>query len=151
MNIVEQIKNQFKDKVEIHEKSVKRLYVAVAKEDAHEVVRYLFREMGARMSIASGVDTRPGIEILYHMTFDQYNMIVSVRALVKKPELEMPTFTDFMPAAEWIEREIHEMLGVNFIGHPRLEKLLTSDDWPEGVYPLCKKSYESIQENVERE
>jgi NADH:ubiquinone oxidoreductase subunit C len=106
--------------------------------------------MGARMSIASGVDTRPGIEILYHMAFDKHNMIVTVKVLVKKPELEMPSFTDFMPAAEWIEREIHELLGVNFIGHPRLEKLLLPDDWQEGVYPLRKKTFESEKENIER-
>lgn len=151
MSIVQQIKDQFKDKVDIFEKSKKRVYVGVAKEDAKEVVRYLFRDMGARMSIGSGVDTRPGIEILYHMTFDKHNMIVTVRVLVKKPELEMPTFTDFMPGAEWIEREIHELLGVDFIGHPRLETLLLPDDWVPGVYPLRKKTFESTQENAQRE
>ncbi|MFC1568169.1 NADH-quinone oxidoreductase subunit C [Candidatus Margulisiibacteriota bacterium] len=151
MHIVEQIKQQFKGKADIHEKSVTRLYVTVAKEDAHEVVRYMFKDMGARMAIASGVDTRPGIEILYHMAFDAYDMMVTVKVLVKKPELSMPTFTDFMPAADWIEREIHELLGVNFVGHPRLEKLLLPDDWPEGVHPLRKKTLESERENVERD
>ena len=150
MKIIEQIRNHFKDKVDIFEKSEKRIYVTVAKEDAKEVVRYLFREMGARMAIASGVDTRPGIEVLYHMAFDKHNMMVTVKVLVGKPKLEMPTFTDFLPAAEWIEREIHELLGVDFIGHPRLEKLLLPDDWQEGVYPLRKKTFESEKENIER-
>jgi len=150
MKIIEQIRNQFKEKIDIFEKSEKRIYVSVAQEDAKEVVRYLFKDMGARMAIASGVDTRPGIEILYHMAFDKHNMIVTVKVLVKKPGLEMPTFTDFLPAAEWIEREIHELLGVNFIGHPRLEKLLLPDDWQDGVYPLRKKTFESEKENVER-
>ena len=151
MSIVEQIKEKFKDKVEIFEKSKKRTYVTVAKENAKELVRYLFKDLGARMAIASGVDTRPGIEILYHMTFDKLNTIVSVRVLVKKPELEMPTFTDFMPAAEWIEREIHELLGVKFIGHPNLATLLLADDWEPGVFPLRKQSFESEKENAERE
>ena len=71
--------------------------------------------------------------------------------LVKKPELSLPTMTDFMPAANWIEREIHELLGVNFVGHPRLDKLLLPDDWQEGIYPLRKKTYESVQENAERD
>lgn len=151
MNIVEQIKNKFKDKVDIFEKSKKRVYVTVkTTEDGKELVRFLFKDLEARMSIASGVDTRPGIEILYHMTFDKYNLIVTVKVLAKKPECEMLSCTDFMPAAEWIEREIHELLGVNFLGHPRLKKLLMADDWPEGVYPLRKKTFESTQENVER-
>jgi len=41
-----------------------------------------------------------------------------------------------MKCAEWIEREIHEMFGVNFKGHPNLKHLLLKDDWPEGNYPL---------------
>lgn len=150
MNVIEQIRNQFGDKVEIFEKSKKRVYVTVSKADAREVVRFLFKYLEARMSIATGVDTRIGIEILYHMTFDKHNVIVTVKTLAEKPNPEIASVTDFLPAAEWIEREIHEMLGVNFVGHPNLEKLLLPDDWPEGVYPLQKKTFESEQENVER-
>ena len=36
----------------------------------------------------------------------------------------------------WIEREIHEILGINFKGHPDMRKLLLPEGWPEGVYPL---------------
>ena len=122
----------------------------MAKDDAKEVVRYLFKDMGARMSIASGVDTRPGIEILYHMAFDKDNMIVTVKVLVAKPDLKMPTFTDFMPAAAWIEREIHELLGINFLGHPNLERLLLPEEWPEGVYPL-RRDYEEWDKTAVRD
>ena len=152
MSIVEQIKDKFKDKVDVFVKSKSRVYVtAASREDGKEVVRYLFRELGIRMAIASGLDTRPGVEILYHMTADRDNMIVTVKVLVKKPELKMLTFTDFMPAANWIEREIHELLGVDFIGHPNLETLLLPDDWEAGVFPLRKKSFESEKEGIERE
>ena len=151
MNIIAEIKARFGEQVEIFEKSSTRVYVRVAKKDAKALVRFLLLDLGARFSIASGVDTRPGIEILYHMAFDQLGLIVSVRTLVEKPELIMETFTDFMPAADWIEREIHEMLGVDFVGHPHLERFLLPDDWPEGVYPYRKKSFESEKEVQERE
>ena len=52
------------------------------------------------------------------------------------PELE--SIASFCPAAEWIEREIWELLGGEFIDHPDLRHLLLSDDWPEGNYPLRK-------------
>jgi len=146
MEILEQIKNNFRDKVEVFEKSKKRAYISVSKENAKEVVGYLFKEMGARFSIATGIDIREGVEILYHMAFDKNGIVVSVRTLVPKPELEMPTFTDIILATNWIEREIHEMLGVNFIGHPNLEKLLLPDDWSEGEYPYRKKTFESEKE-----
>ncbi len=151
MSIVEGIRSQFKDKVEIFEKSKKRVYAtASTKEVGKELVRYLFKDLGARMSIASGIDTRPGIEILYHMAMDKHDMIITVKVLAEKPDPAMPTFTDFMPAANWIEREIHELLGVDFIGHPNLETLLLPDDWKAGVYPLRKKTFESEKENDER-
>jgi NADH-quinone oxidoreductase subunit C len=41
-------------------------------------------------------------------------------------------------ASDWVEREIHEMLGIKFIGHPRLTHLLLDDDWPKGDFPLRK-------------
>lgn len=152
MKIVEQIRDRFKDKAEIFEKSKKRIYVTAAdKEAGKELVRYLFKELGARMAIASGVDTRPGVEILYHMAFDKHNLIVTVKVLVKKPELKMLSFTGFMEGASWIEREMHELLGVDFVGHPDQRTLLLSDDWEPGVCPLRKKTFESAQENAERD
>ena len=40
------------------------------------------------------------------------------------------------PAAEWIEREMWELLGIDFKNHPDMRHLLLDDDWPEGNYPL---------------
>jgi Ni,Fe-hydrogenase III component G len=150
MNLIEKIKEKFGEKVEIFEKSRRRIYVDISKEEAKELVRFLFRDLKARFSIATGLDIRPGVEILYHLAFDELGIMVSVRVLVPKPGLEMDSFTDFMPAADWIEREIHEMLGVNFIGHPNLQRLLLPDDWPEGNHPYRKQTFESEKENDER-
>ena len=147
--LIDKIKERFGEKVVIFEKNSHRVFIETGKDNAKELVRYMFRDLGARFSIASGVDTRPAVEILYHMAFDKHNLILTVRVEVEKPSLEMPTFSDFMPAAEWIEREIYEMFGVNFIGHPKLETLLLPDDWPQGVYPLRKNTFDSEKENKE--
>jgi NADH-quinone oxidoreductase subunit C len=55
---------------------------------------------------------------------------------------EIDSITPIFPGAEWIEREMWEMLGINFSGHPNLKRLLLADDWPEGKYPL-RQDYES--------
>jgi len=151
MNILEEIRTKFGNKVDILVKSKKRVYVSVSIDDAKDVIGYLFRILGARMSIATGIDTRTGIEMLYHMAFDKHALVVTVRTVVEKPELKMPTLTDIIPAANWIEREIHEMLGVDFIGHPNLDRLLLPDDWEEGKYPFRKNTFESEKENLERD
>lgn len=151
MNIIEEIKNKYGGKVKILEKSKKRVFVNAEQGDAKELVSWLFQDMKARFSIATAIDVRIGVEILYHMAFDQQGVLVSVRTVIPKPELAMPTLTDVIEGANWIEREIHEMLGVNFIGHPNLKRFLLPDDWPEGEYPYRKKTYGSEQENAERE
>ncbi len=138
-DIIDRLKEKFGKKIEVFEKNTKRIYVnASNKKDALEVVKFLFLDERLRFAIASGVDTREGIEILYHMSDDKTGRVITVRTLAEKPYPEMPSATSFMPAADWIEREIHELLGVNFIGHPNLVKLLLADDWPDGVYPLRK-------------
>jgi Ni,Fe-hydrogenase III component G len=151
MNIIEEIRTKFGNKVTILVKSKKRVYVSVSIDNVKDIVGYLFGILGARMSIATGIDARTGVEMLYHMAFDKHDLVVTVRTMAEKPELKMPTLTDIIPAANWIEREIHEMLGVDFIGHPNLERLLLPDDWQAGEYPFRKKSFDSEKENTEKE
>ncbi|MBN3033519.1 MAG: NADH-quinone oxidoreductase subunit C [Candidatus Saganbacteria bacterium] len=151
MSVIEQIKTRFGGKAAVQERSPRRVYLTVQKQDVTALGEFLFRELGGRFSTASGVDTRPGVEVLYHFAFDRDNLVVSVRTLAEKPELELPSLTPAVPAAEWVEREIHEMFGVNFAGHPNLATLLLPDDWPDGVYPLRKKTFESEQELTARE
>ena len=124
--------------VEINDRSLRRIYVTIKKEALPKIARYLFNDVKARFVTASGVDTRTGVEILYHFSIDKIGLMVSLRVILEKPCLEIESLTSIMKCAEWIEREIHEMLGVDFKGHPNLKHLLLKDDWPEGNYPLRK-------------
>ncbi|MBN1893144.1 NADH-quinone oxidoreductase subunit C [bacterium] len=102
-----------------------------------ECSRILFEDMKARFIIASGVDTPRGVvEILYHFDFFQTSPVVSLRVAVPKPELTVDSISSVIKGAEWIEREIAELLGVTFRDHPHPDKLLLPHDWPEGKYPL---------------
>ena len=135
--IIENIKVRCgKDLLELNDRSEKRVYVTIKKEILPKIARYLFNDVRARFVIASGVDTRKAIEILYHFSIDEIGLIVSLRVILDKSNLEVESLVSIMKCAEWIEREIHELLGVNFKGHPNLKHLLLKDDWPEGNYPL---------------
>ena len=137
--IIENIKVRCgKDLLELNDRSEKRVYVTIKEEILHKIARYLFNDVRARFVIASGVDTRKAIEILYHFSIDEIGLIVSLRVILDKSNLEVESLVSIMKCAEWIEREIHELLGVNFKGHPNLKHLLLKDDWPEGNYPLRK-------------
>ncbi len=135
--IIENIKVRTgKDLLDLNDRSEKRVYVTIKKEILPKITRYLFNDVKVRFVIASGVDTREAIEILYHFSIDEIGLIISLRVILDKSDLEVDSLTSIMKCAEWIEREIHELLGVNFKGHPNLKHLLLKDDWPEGNYPL---------------
>jgi len=140
-DVIVELTHKFEGAVEVVKRSPSRIYVNVPdKSVAVAVVKFLFCDMKLRFSIATALDTREGIEILYHMAEDKLARRITVKTLAAKPDPEIMSSTSFMPAAEWIEREIHEMFGVNFVGHHDLRRLLLPDDWPEGIYPLRKGS-----------
>ena len=141
MQITEQIKEKLGKKISNwYEHNPRRVYFSVDKKDIRETARVLFKDLGLRYVIASGTDTPAGFEILYHFSFDQTSLMISVRALIEdKKNPQIDSLAVISPAFEWIEREIWEMLGIKFTGHPNLKRLLLSEDWPEDKYPLRQK------------
>jgi len=135
--ILKDIKERFKDDIiDFFDKTPRRVYIEIKPESIVKVAGYIFKKLGARFNITTGLDTRHHMELLYHFTFEDINLIISLRVKLKKDKLEINSLTSLFAGANWIEREIYEMLGINFKGHPDLRRLLLSDDWPEGVYPL---------------
>jgi Ni,Fe-hydrogenase III component G len=117
-------------------KNDRRVYIDIGPESVLEAGTVLFEEIGARLQIATGVDTPQGIEVMYHWALDDEDCLVTVRVTVAHEQPELESIANFCPAAEWIEREIWELLGIEFLHHPDLRHLLLDDDWPEGDYPL---------------
>lgn len=145
------LRERFSDAVTgVYEKSPKRVYINIKQDAIVSIAEYLFKDIGARFNIASGVDGRNQMEILYHFTVEDIDLVISLRVTLPKTKLEIDSLTSVFTAAHWIEREIHELLGVNFVGHPKLKRLLLPEDWPEGVYPL-RKDYEEWDPNAVRD
>jgi len=123
------------------DKSERRIFIDVAAEDVVPVTRLLCEQMKARFQTASGIDTPSGFEILYHWAFDRMGLVVSIRTLLARDEPEIESIANLCSAAEWIEREMWELLGIRFRNHPDMRHLLLSEDWPAGRYPL-RRDYE---------
>lgn len=141
MDMRDRIKERLQDKIkDWQEPSTKRIFFNLDKKEIFEAVKILFRELGLRFITASAVDTPERFEILYHFSNDPAGEIYSVRILLEdKNKPEVQAITPLFAGAEWIEREIWEMFGINFVGHPNLKKLLLSEDWPENEYPMRNK------------
>lgn len=139
-NILKNITAKFGDRIlKTDKKSEKRAYLDIYPKDVVDVTRYIFKDLGLRFNIASAVDDFDALEILYHFAHDKSGFVISVRAIIKeKSDPHIDTITKVTRSAWWIEREIHELFGVEFNGNDDLRPLLLPDDWPKGVYPLRK-------------
>lgn len=113
-----------------------RVYFEVNAEVIPETAQLMYNDLGARLQTASGVDAPREIEILYHWALDSLGLIVTIRTRVDREQPELASITPICPAAEWIEREMWELLGISFTDHPDLRHLVLADDWPEGKHPL---------------
>ena len=134
---VVRIKSALGDRLlDLQQPSEKRLYIEVDAQVIPDTARVLFNDLEARLQTASGVDAPGEIEILYHWALDRLGLVVTVRARIDRDRPEIASITAICPAAEWIEREMWELLGVSFQDHPDLRHLLLQDDWPEGKHPL---------------
>jgi NADH-quinone oxidoreductase subunit C len=146
MKTMDALKEKFGEKIKWETRSQRRVYAEVSQHDLKDIVVYMFKILGARLSTISSVDTRAGIELLYHMMADKGTLCLSVKTMVKKPELIIESITKEIEGAEWVEREVHEMMGVNFKDHPNMKRLLLPDDWKDGDFPYRKKSFDSEKE-----
>lgn len=118
---LEQFGNKLTDVI----RKKKRLYFVVKNEDLHEVVRYLFQEMGCRLSTATATEVYDAIEVLYQFSHDATGCYFCPRVrMLDKKNPTMNSITSIVRGAEWIEREMFDFWGVTFIGHPRPERLL---------------------------
>lgn len=122
--------------LDFHDKSAKRVYVEIQPRALLPAAGHLFRELGARFHIASGVDARSHLEVLYHFSVEDLNLLISLRVKLDKKDPRVDSLATMIKGANWIEREMHELLGIEFMGHPDLRRLLLAEEWPAGVYPL---------------
>jgi Ni,Fe-hydrogenase III component G len=145
------LRKKFKDDiVEILDERSNKVYIEIKQESLVKVASYIFKDLKARFNTASGVDMRNHMEILYHFLIENINLLISLRVKLQKSKLEIDSLSPIFEGANWIEREIHEILGINFRGHPDLRRLLLPDDWPDGVYPL-RRDYKEWDKNVVRD
>ncbi|MBD3276690.1 MAG: hypothetical protein GF388_00165 [Candidatus Aegiribacteria sp.] len=135
--------------LDLEDKSSTRVYVDIKPEDIVKVATYLFRNIGARFNIATGTHVPPKIEILYHFIIEDINLLISLRVRLDQKNPRIDSIGKDIEALNWIERELSELLGIEFIGHPDPRRLLLADSWPEGVHPL-RQDFEDWDETADR-
>jgi NADH:ubiquinone oxidoreductase subunit C len=103
------------------------------------IASHLHVTLGMRFIIATALHTRKGFEIYYHFSMDTIGLVLNLKVILPHDQPEIESLSNMFNASNWIEREMHELFGINFLHHPNQEKLLSEGNWAEGVYPYRKE------------
>ncbi len=105
----------------------------------HELLAECHSKLGYEMILdISSIDhfgDDPRFEIVYEIATLDDSKHLRVKAKVSEDE-EVPSATDIWPGADWHEREVYDMMGIRFSGHPDLRRILMWEGYP--FYPLRK-------------
>jgi NADH:ubiquinone oxidoreductase subunit C len=138
--IIEEFKGKFKAEVLGEEtRNEKRVTITIKPESILKVADYLYKTAGFRFIIATALHTRKGFEIHYHFSKDEIGLILNVHVILSSDNPHIESLSNMFSASNWIEREMHELFGIDFKNHPNQEKLISEGNWAEGVYPYRKE------------
>jgi NADH-quinone oxidoreductase subunit C len=92
-----------------------------------------------RLSTVTAVDrypAEPRFEVVYHLHSLERNERLRLKCRLGAESPEIDSVTPVWRSADWYEREVFDLFGVRFSGHPDLRRIMMPDDW-EG-HPLRK-------------
>jgi NADH-quinone oxidoreductase subunit C len=105
----------------------------------HDVLARCKKELGYEMILdISSVDffgDDPRFEVVYELATLNNSKHLRIKAKVGEEE-KVPTATDIWVGADWHEREVWDMMGIPFSGHPNLKRILMWEGYP--FFPLRK-------------
>lgn len=86
----------------------------------------------------------PRFGILYQLYSTTRNLRVRVKLMLSENNRSVPTVNGVYKAANWLEREMYDLFGINFEGHPDLRRIMMPPGW-QG-HPLLKENPVKVEE-----
>ncbi len=126
--------------------------VVVSRDRVQEVLAFLRDRAAARppaltdLTAVDRLPLEPRFEVVYLLTWYDPPARLRVKTRLPAADPQVDSASGLWPAANWLEREVYDLFGIRFRGHPDLTRILLPDDW-EG-HPL-RKDYPLVEEPVE--
>ena len=148
-NLAEALKRDFSDRVCHDQRTLMGMPVLWVTRDALKDVLGYLKSLASPFDLLydlSAVDERfrndrgdlppADITVFYHLLSISRNADIMLKVALLEDDLSLPTVTGVFPAANWYEREVWDMFGVTFSGHPHLTRILMPPTWTG--HPLRK-------------
>jgi NADH-quinone oxidoreductase subunit C len=146
LQLYERVKQRFGERVLETVEKKPDPFIVIAPPALPEICRYLHDEPELAMDCLSnetGVDYKEHIEVVYHLFSYRYRHGAVLKVRLPRAEPRVATVENIWKSANWMEREIFDLLGVTFEGHSDLRRILMPEDWPG--HPLRKDFVEPLE------
>ena len=141
LDLEKKINSELTTKINDTKIKYNQLYVEIDKEDLIEVTLFLktnkdtkFRQL-IDITVVDYPEKAQRFKIVYLFLSHEFNQRIILSYTISEKEL-IPSLTSVFPSANWMEREVFDMYGVNFKDHPDLRRILT--DYGFEGHPLRK-------------
>jgi NADH-quinone oxidoreductase subunit C len=146
LRLCERIKERFDDRM--IEVSVKPPdpFTVIQSEALLEVCRWLRDSPEFAMDCLNnqtGVDRKDCVEVVYHFFSYRHRHTAVLKVRLPRENPTVASVESIWPSANWMEREIFDLLGVTFEGHSDMRRILMPEDWPG--FPLRKDFVEPAE------
>lgn len=95
------------------------------------------------LSSLTGMDRGENFEVVYHIFSYAKKETVVLKEKVERESPSIASVSGVWPSAIWMEREVFDLLGIDFKGHPDLRRIMLPDDWTG--HPL-RRDYSEAEE-----
>jgi NADH-quinone oxidoreductase subunit B/C/D len=126
------------------------LDLETGKEQYRDLVRFLKedQEIGIDLLLqVTAVDWQDHFDVLVQLLSTRHGHKIFLRCPVAKERPEIHTISDIFRGAEWHEREVFDLFGIRFTGHPDMRRIFLMDDFPG--YPL-RRDFEDPERVIKR-
>jgi NADH-quinone oxidoreductase subunit C len=139
------LRAEFGPAVERHLVSCGDTIVYLARDRAHDVLAWLKDTPGQEFNYLTDItaveyrDPERALEVVYQLRSLGRKVDLRVKIALNKWEpMEVQSVWDLWRGADWLEREVYDMFGIGFTGHPDLRRILMWETYAEG-FPLRKE------------
>ena len=158
---ISKLTEKYNDQITEMTKFRNEITVCIRPDKLIEILQYLRDENAlgynflADLTAVDKYQESPRFEIVYHLRSLKYNFFIRIKTSIQDNQ-KIPSVSSLWQTADWLEREVYDLFGIEFENHPDLRRILTPNHWEDHPlrkdYPLTGKNeplYYQSEEDVE--